>query len=629
MEDNLSAVIENLSIRIHKALPKGFENKYYSKMDYSGINKVLTYDSELLRKTISKEIGFAHFIVYQLASCLKYDDYLDFFNKLDEEHFFDWYTIDENIKNEFYNLSYNDADSLYILLQEHDKLIDKSIRKELGQFYTPIEIVEQIIGDLKDSIKSLTNKDRIMDPAVGAGVLISEVVKSIKENNKSINILKFINENIYAYDVNPFAVFATKISLILKMISLVGKEKTFSFLNKNKSVLNNIKIENTITSNHSIKYSIIISNPPYFKLNSDMLKKVTDYNEIIYGQPNIYSLFMYWGLKHLESNGTMSYIIPQSIKSGRYFQSIRQELSKYVIKSITCVSSRQRIFDKAEQAVLILNVKNKKRTNDKTKIQFLNGSKEIDSFYYIHSKRIIMDADNNYLMVIHRSAENYEIVDKIYSNCYTLSENASNYKFSNGLFVWNQHKDLLSDNPSDIPIIYGGNIQPMMFIRNIEFPNKEKKRYAKCDNSISSFIKSGVKLVIQRTTNYDKNTRIKACILPNEFVGNNSEYLLENHVNYLASKNNDTIDDNILYYFLGVLNSSLFNRIFVSFSGNTQVSASELNLMPLPYDPENLIANYMKEIDKKDSFNQNKLDLIVGKLYGLTSQELNQLINDC
>ena len=112
-------------------------------------------------------------------------------------------------------------------------------------------------------------------------------------------------------------------------------------------------------------------------------------------------------------------------------------------------------------------------------------------------------------------------------------------------------------------------------------------------------------------------------------MGNNSEYLLENHVNYLASKNNDTIDDNILYYFLGVLNSSLFNRIFVSFSGNTQVSASELNLMPLPYDPENLIANYMKEIDKKDSFNQNKLDLIVGKLYGLTSQELNQLINDC
>lgn len=625
MQDTLVNTLKTLSIKIQSRLPNDFEKSYYSKMSYSGINKILQKEKNLLRDTISIEIALSHFVVYQLSRIFNYENYRCLMKKFDLEDYFCWYDIDDDTKLDFEQFAEYDLISLCVLLQEHDTLIDKNIKKELGQFYTPVDIVKQMISELVYDIKLLDNTDKIVDPAVGTGVLIVELLNKIIDCNKSIDIMSFVDNNIFAFDVNPFAVFATKINIIINLCNKLGCDTVIYSMENEKYLLKNIKIENSITNNQSEKYSIVISNPPYFKLDNDMLSKVKGYESITYGQPNIYSLFVYWGLSNLKENGRMSYIIPQSIKSGLYFKNLRKELSKYVISSIICIDSRQRIFDRAEQAVLILNVNKKKKTNDKTKIQFLNCDKNKKTTFKINSNRILLDDSRNYMFMINKSLEEYEIIDKIYKNGYKLNSEDSDYKFSNGLFVWNQHKDTLSDNSANVYIIYGANIQPRNFINYVNWSNKEKKRYSKPDKSTTAFLHKGKKLLVQRTTNYEKNIRIKSCLIPDDFLENNNEYFIENHVNYLTTKDNGVnISSDKLYYFLGVLNSTLFNKLFVSVSGNTQVSAGELNLIPFPQD-DNTISTYMQESTKKDEFNQNELDELVFKAYGISEEEFEIL----
>lgn len=625
MREELVNTLHQLSKKIQKQLPKAFEDLYYSEMSYSGINKILKKDKELLRNTISVDIAFSHFVVYQLSKFFGYKDYKLLMNKFDCEHFFCWYEIDGETIKEFENFVGYNLESLYVLLQEHDTLINKDIKKELGQFYTPVDIVEQMILDIFDDIKLLDKTDKIVDPAVGTGVLIVEIIRKIIDYNKNIDIISFANNNIYAFDVNPFAVFATKINIIINLCNKLGIKSIINHIENNKYLLENIKIENSITSNQDEMFSIVISNPPYFKMDNAMLLDINGYDSIIYGQPNIYSLFVYWGLNKLKKNGTMSYIIPQSIKSGLYLKKLREELSKYVIGSITCIDSRQHIFDRAEQAVLILNIKNKKRTNDKTYIKFLDN-KVVKNAFKINSKKVLLDESRNFMFMINRSLEEYEVLDKIYKNGYKLISENSDYKFSNGLFVWNQHKELLSNDSSDVFVIYGGNIQPMTFFEDRKWSNTEKKSYAKLDDKIKQFVHQGKKLLVQRTTNYEKAIRIKSCVLSDAFLENHSQYFLENHVNYLSTKNVDGyVSLQIIYYFLGILNSTLFNKLFVSISGNTQVSANELNLMPFPKDNNNLISIYMRNTYENGEFNQRELDKLVYEAYGITEEEFEIL----
>ena len=67
------------------------------------------------------------------------------------------------------------------------------------------------------------------------------------------------------------------------------------------------------------EFDIVIMNPPYFKISkkSEYSKKMSD---IIYGQPNIYALFMAMGVKFLNSNGKLIAITPRSFCNGLYFK---------------------------------------------------------------------------------------------------------------------------------------------------------------------------------------------------------------------------------------------------------------------------------------------------------------------
>lgn len=487
-----------------------------------------------------------------------------------------------------------------------------------------------MVLEVKDELKVLSEKDLVVDPACGTGVFAVEVVKLMSSMLAFDKLTKFVEDNIFAYDINPFSVIATRMNLLNILLEIASDNAQKDNLLLNLPILKHIKWKNTITDKDDNKFSIILGNPPYFKLNSNDLKDIDGYDTIIYGQPNIYSLFMYWGISHLCIDGTMSFIVPQSIRSGLYFKRLREEMKGLRIKSILHVTSRQNIFDRAEQAVLIICLKNRPVYNSKTKIQFMDGNQNTLSEFSIARSKIMMDRDNNYMFIISKNPEMYEVLEKVYNNGTILSSDESLVKFSNGLFVWNQHKTTLTDVPDGaIPIVYGGDIQPMNFQFITSWNNDERKSFAKITDKTASYIMSGKRLLVQRTTNFEKDIRLKACLISDSFLEIYDSYFLENHVNFLCCNlgKEEIVTNELMNYYLGLLNSRLINYIFISKSGNTQVSANELNLLPFCKKNVREISAFVSEHLSNLSEHQEELDRLVCKAYDLSVKETNMIIN--
>jgi len=635
MQQELKDIVLLIAEDVEINLPQSFENIYYGKMDYSNQNKILDSDSALLKKTIGFEIAFVHVIAYFLARNMGEEKgYIQILSAVDErDKIFSWYRIqNDSIIFQLKKIDINSTEKVYELINEHDRFIDKDVKKKLGQFYTPTKIVEKMVFDVRDELKILSEQDLIVDPACGTGVFAVEILKQMNKFLSFDKLLNFAENNLYAFDVNPFSIVATKLSILNILLKFVSDDEKKKTLVLNLPKLKNIQWKNTIVEKDENKFSIILGNPPYFKLDSKSLKNIEGYESIIYGQPNIYSLFVHWGIEHLKSNGTMSFIVPQSIRSGLYFKKLREEMKELRIKSILHIDSRQNIFDRAEQAVLIIRLQNSPVRNSKTKIQFVNGSQRVLSEFSISRSKLMMNEDNNYMFVINKKAEMYDLFEKVGNNGTTLSATDSLFKFSNGLFVWNQHKDILSDSSEvAIPIIYGGDIQPVKFNFIDSWSNEERKSYAKITDKTKPYVLTGKRLLVQRTTNFEKDIRLKACLISDDFLRKHEEYFLENHVNFLCcnSGKEEIISDEILYYYLGLLNSKLLNYVFISKSGNTQVSANELNLLPYPRKMSKEISEFVSRCSTKLSDHQKELDMLVCEAYELSVDETNLVLGCC
>ena len=632
MQPKIRDIILAISEDVVNNLSSSFEKIYYGKMNYSSKNNVLDSDKKLLRKTIGFEIAFVHTIAYFLVCNISDSiDYTHMLSVLDTDKLFSWYQIaNDDIISQLSKCKLSSQNDIYELINEHDKFIDKDVKKKMGQFYTPTGIAKKMVSEVKTDLKALSEQDLIVDPACGTGVFIVETVKQMSGFFSFDKLLKFVENNMFAYDVNPFSVIATKISILNSLLEIAPDSVYKSNLLFDIPALDNIKWKNTIVDKEEKEFSIILGNPPYFKLDSKALKDIDGYDSIIYGQPNIYSLFMHWGISHLRTNGTMSFIVPQSIRSGLYFKNLREEIKELRIKSILHIDSRQNIFDRAEQAVLIICLQNKPVCNTKTRIQFINGNQNVLSEFSISRSKLMMGKDNNYMFIINKKSEMYDVLEKVYNNGTTLSVNDSLVKFSNGLFVWNQHKDSLADSADEaIPIVYGGDVQPVNFQFITSWANDERKAFARITNKTRPYVLSGKRLLVQRTTNFEKDIRLKACLISDNFLENYESYFLENHINFLCCNfgKEEILTDELMYYYLGLLNSKLINYVFISKSGNTQVSANELNLLPFPKNNVKDISAFVSKYLSGLREHQEELDRLVCEAYDLSVNEINMIIN--
>jgi len=254
-------------------------------------------------------------------------------------------------------------------------------RKKTGEFYTPAPIVDFMVqrafelaikndkvrvssyAEFKESLNSIS----ILDPSIGTGNFIIGILKwvertflgfdNIEREQIESAISCFLVNNIFGIELNEQALEQCKTRII----------KLYPFTKK--SQLSNLKVGNAIIdvdvydffskeeaeSVHPLSwysafkkenFDVIIGNPPYYNLKKvgledkknkilyKYLKKSKEWKKKFRSSSDIYYYFIFKALEHLNSDGIMSFIIPNYWLDNTYADKLREEIARYQIAEI-------------------------------------------------------------------------------------------------------------------------------------------------------------------------------------------------------------------------------------------------------------------------------------------------------
>lgn len=128
-------------------------------------------------------------------------------------------------------LSEDPTGSRDLLKKLYQHLFPKSVRHDLGEYYTPDWLAEHVLNELNYS----GNPDeRLLDPACGSGTFlvmaINRVRKWYDENQEKCGLSEAqlaekILRNIVGFDLNPLAVMASRTNYLISIRDLLGKVK--------------------------------------------------------------------------------------------------------------------------------------------------------------------------------------------------------------------------------------------------------------------------------------------------------------------------------------------------------------------------------------------------------------------
>ena len=300
---------------------------------------------------------------------------------------------------------------------EYKDTTQKEIRKKKGQFFTPAEVSMRMAAVESEYPKN--QWIRVLDPGAGNGILSFAVIdKLLRSGYKRLDI------TLIETDKEILPVLEYTITKIRQICESYHAECFIHYVD-----------QNFILWESSYLYDIVICNPPYMKVRKDSVE-ATAMKTYVYGQPNLYGLFMAKAIELLCDNGQYIFITPRSWTSGKYFTKVRNFLQKELnIKEIDLFSSRDEVFqgEKVLQETMILYGEKGQIQNEKIKINILkDGTLDTGNSFWAAADQIKFKGSEQYLL-LPENENDLKIID-IMSDM-TDSFESSGYHFKTGPVV--------------------------------------------------------------------------------------------------------------------------------------------------------------------------------------------------
>ncbi|WP_039658532.1 Eco57I restriction-modification methylase domain-containing protein [Clostridium tyrobutyricum] len=461
---------------------------------------------------------------------------------------------------ELYRL-FNDSQEKYLVNKS------KKYLKTTSQFFTPHNIAVKMLDTIDKNYINSLNSIRILEPSAGCGILILEAVLYIIKNS---NIKKII---IDAYEISEdlSKILKNNLKYLKKYldnntkVSLKTLIYNKNFILKNSSKWNSKNIKN--------RYNLIISNPPFKKINKTSEEAIA-LNEIVFGQPNIYTLFIALCLKLLLPNGIYTLISPRNYLIGMYTEKLRKFIfNNYTLKNLHTFDNRN-IFKLTNQEIIISTFINNK--NEKINISH-NGK-----FEYNSSLDELLYDKENYSIFIPKNKHDILLIKKSSNFRYKLND--LNILLSVGPIVQFRNTEYLSSK------IYSNNFAPLLVCRDL-LENKiiyyERKNTLKTHNKsinvkAKNLIPNSNYLLLQKVTaKNDRNpiitTVLKKGYFKHRLLG------LDNNILYFHNidKHKDLPID-ICYGLFCYINSNYFNQLYSLINGNHTINVSDFKNIRFP-----------------------------------------------
>ena len=124
-------------------------------------------------------------------------------------------------------LAENPAESRDLLKKLYHQLFPKSVRHDLGEYYTPDWLAEHTLNEL--GYTGALDK-RLLDPACGSGTFLVMAINRIRaefEKNRELvgfeedDLCKRILANVIGFDLNPLAVMAARTNFLIAIRDLI------------------------------------------------------------------------------------------------------------------------------------------------------------------------------------------------------------------------------------------------------------------------------------------------------------------------------------------------------------------------------------------------------------------------
>ncbi len=501
--------------------------------------------------------------------------------------------------------------------QLYAKTVTTQHKKDNGQFFTPTEIAHFMAGLAKQT----KGKFKILDPGCGTAILSSSLIETLTKHNKNLKEIELV---VYETDHDILPYTQTVLDYLGKWLKK-NKIKFKSTLDTNDFVLENkdcFEVSATLFYQpKNATYDIVISNPPYFKISKDD-KRAMVAKSIVWGQPNMYSIFMMVATKLLKEGGELIFITPRSFASGNYFRAFREAFFQEIeIEHIHLFGSRTDTFDRDSilQETLILKGK-KQKQNEKLEsilVSHSNGIRDIENFTEkIYKTDELIDFKSKEKIIHLPTNETDDKVIKLFKS-WTGSLHQYDIQISTGPVVSFRATQFLFEQYQNgtvflVPLYQLINTAKMQFEWPVE--KRNKPQYIQyCKETQSLLLPNKNYVFLRRFSAKDDKSRLVACpyyssISEAEFIG------VENHLNYIYRRNGE-LELNEILGLSALLNSNLFDTYFRTFNGNINVSATELREMPLP--PLEDIKQIGNQIILLNDFSQSNVDEIINNYFDI------------
>ena len=421
----------------------------------------------------------------------------------------------------------------------------KDVRKKKGQFFTPVNIAAYM-GKWTMAKEHLD----ILDAGAGSGILTAGIMEHLLALDGCRSIKVTFVEN------------ADYIQNICENHNIIFRYTIWS--------------DSFFAIDISQKYDIVISNPPYKKIAKNS-KEAIAMKDYVYGQPNLYGLFMVKGLEALKDGGQYIYITPRSWVSGLYYTEIRKTMLQTDIEKIHIFSDRDTVFsgEQVLQETMILFGKKKKDQNAEIKINVSNDSSmQLERTLSVQADLIKSIGKECYLLIPTNERD-----VKIIRNMSNITDtfDSLGYQFKTGPVVEFRTKEMISESPKDgyIPMYRPVNINN----GRLRFPVYSGKAQYISERATNLLVRNVNSVFVKRLTAKEEKRRLQSCCYISK---NNKEYIsIENHVNYLVKKDGTPLSQKEAENIHKILSSDEYDVYFRLINGSTQVNARELNYFPL------------------------------------------------
>ena len=398
--------------------------------------------------------------------------------------------------------------------------LSKITKQTGGIYFTPPSIILDNIKLLEPYIQSISN---VLEPSCGSCEYINALTK--KYNHLNITGIE-LNKTIY---------------------DSIKELETSNVKLYNEDYL---KYESTEC------YDLIIGNPPYFVMKKESVHK--SYYKYFEGRPNIFILFIIKSITLLKENGIISFVLPKNFLNCLYYDKTRHYINKHfqILDIVDCVSSK---YIETQQPTIVLIIK--KAGTPPLGVFTGAGTPPLGT-----NEDYVLERSN---FTIFATKTNCIKLKSLFLNSTSLE--SLGFKVSIGSVVWNQCKELLTNDDSKTRLIYSSSIENNSLTLQT-YKNDEKKNYIN---------KKGIRrpmIVINRGYGVGQY-KFNYCLINEEY-----DYLVENHLITIEYTKELPKDELIKQYkkIIASLNHSNTVEFVATYFGNAAINSSELSqILPI------------------------------------------------